>query len=146
MRDARDALLVGRNSEGRLVRRPMSPFMIPKDYRPQLTSVLSISNRISGVALCAGVLLAAWWLLALTVGDTEFAEVRRFTVSPVGLILLFGWTLALVYHTLGGLRHLMWDTGHGFDLPSVHRTGWAAVGLSLGLTATLWVGAIWWLG
>jgi succinate dehydrogenase / fumarate reductase cytochrome b subunit len=146
MRDMRDALQPGRNSQGRLVNRPLSPFMIPKDYRPQLTSVLSISNRITGVALCAGVLLAAWWLLALAAGDAAFALVRQVTVSPVGLALLFGWTLALIYHTLGGLRHLMWDAGHGFDLPTVHRTGWAVVALSLGLTAALWAFAIWLLG
>ncbi len=143
MRDVRDALLVGRDTKGALIQRPLSPFMIPTHYRPQLTSVLSISNRIAGVALCAGAILAVWWLLALAAGDAAFATVRAVTLSPIGLVLLFGWTLALVYHTLGGIRHLLWDAGRGFDLPAVHRSGWASVILTPVLTATLWLLGAW---
>jgi succinate dehydrogenase / fumarate reductase cytochrome b subunit len=138
MKDLRDALLVARNTNGRMVRRPLSPFMIPTAYRPQLTSVLSISNRVTGVALGAGCLFAAWWILAIAGSATAWAAVRNFTVSPIGLLLLFGWSMALVYHTLGGVRHLFWDAGRGFDLPTVHASGWATVIGTVVLTAALW--------
>jgi succinate dehydrogenase / fumarate reductase cytochrome b subunit len=138
MKDVRDALLVTRNTNGEMVRRPLSPFMIPTDYKPQLTSVLSIANRITGVAVGAATLLMAWWLLAAATGPDAWNGVRAFTLSPVGLVLLFGWTLALVYHTLAGLRHLAWDAGWGFDLRTVHASGWATVVATLVLTALIW--------
>ena len=143
MRDVRDAVLIGRDTKGAVIRRPISPFMIPTAYRPQLTSVLSISNRLAGIALCAGTALAVWWLLALAVGAGAFATVRAVTLSPIGLILVALWVLALVYHTLGGIRHLVWDAGHGFDLPMVHRTGWAVIIATIVLTALLWVVGAW---
>ena len=138
MKDVRDALLVARNTEGALVRRPLSPFMFPTGYKPQLTSMLSIANRITGVALGAGCLLAGWWLVAAASSVAAWNTVRGFTLSPVGLLLLFGWTLALVYHTLGGVRHLLWDIGWGYELPRVHATGWAAVVGTVVLTALIW--------
>jgi succinate dehydrogenase / fumarate reductase cytochrome b subunit len=145
MKDVRDALLVARNTEGRMIQRPLSPFMIPTHYKPQLTSVLSISNRITGVALGAGTLLLAWWLLAAATSASAWNTVRAFTLSPLGLLLLFGWTLALVYHTLAGLRHLAWDVGAGFELPAVHASGWAVVVGTLVLTALIWgVGLLVW--
>jgi succinate dehydrogenase / fumarate reductase cytochrome b subunit len=145
MKDVRDALLVARNTDGKMIQRPLSPFMIPSHYKPQLTSVLSISNRITGVALGAGTLLLAWWLLAAATSAAAWNLVRGFTLSPLGLLLLFGWTLALVYHSLAGLRHLAWDAGIGFELPRVHASGWAVVVGTLVLTALIWgVGlAVW---
>ena len=136
MKDVRDALFVAQRSDGGTTRRPMSPHL--QVYRPQITSVLSIANRISGVASSFGTLLLVWWLVAAASGPGPFATVQRFLASPIGLIVLFGWTLALAYHFFGGLRHLAWDAGRGFSLEATTRSGWAAVIATLVCTALIW--------
>ena len=103
----------------------MSPHL--QVYRPQLTSVLSIANRLSGIAISFGTLLMVWWLVAASGGPRSFAAVQWFAGSVVGILMLVGWTLALCYHTFGGLRHLAWDAGIGFSLPATHRSGRLAV-------------------
>lgn len=125
MADARDALFVGRGSDGRAVRRPMSPHL--QVYKPQITSVLSIANRLSAIAITAGLLLMVWWLVAASEGPRAYAAVQWFASSVLGVLVLIGWALALCYHLVGGIRHLAWDAGYGYDLPSVHRTGRLAV-------------------
>jgi succinate dehydrogenase / fumarate reductase cytochrome b subunit len=137
VKDIRDALMVGRSSDGRLVRRPLSPHL--QVYRPQITSVLSILHRATGMALSAGTLLLVWWLVAAARGDAAYAGVSGFLRSPLGLLLLFGWTFALWYHFCAGLRHLAWDAGWGYDLPQVHRTGWAVVIATAVLTLLTWI-------
>ncbi len=136
MKDVRDALFVAQRSDGTLVRRPMSPHL--QVYKPQLTSVLSIANRASGIATSIGTLLLVWWLVAAASGPAPFATVQHFLANPVGLILLFGWTLGLAYHFFGGLRHLAWDAGFGFSLPATNRSGWAAVIATIAATALIW--------
>ncbi len=136
MKDVRDALFVAQRSDGTLVRRPLSPHL--QVYRPQLTSVLSILNRASGIASSAGTLLLVWWLVAAASGPKPFATVQHVVANPIGLIVLFGWTLALMYHFFGGLRHLAWDSGRGFSLPATHRSGWAAIVATLAATALIW--------
>lgn len=140
MTDARDALFVGQASDGTVVRRPMSPHL--QVYRPQITTVLSIMNRMSGIAISVGTLLMVWWLVALAQGPRPFAVVQSFCGGIVGIVLLLGWTLALCYHFFGGLRHLAWDWGVGFDLPSVHRSGWLAVGATFATFVAIWVVAL----
>lgn len=137
MNDARDALLVGRNSEGRLVQRPLSPHL--QVYKPQITSVLSITHRATGIALSVGTLLMAWWLVAAAASPAAYATAAGFIGSPVGLLLLFGWTASLFYHLLAGLRHLAWDAGYGYDLTRVHQTGKAVVIGTAVLTVLTWV-------
>lgn len=136
MQDARDAQMLARNSEGRLVRRPLSPHL--QIYRPQITSALSIFHRITGVALSVGTLLMVWWLVAANT-PRGYALVAGFIGSPVGVVLLFGWTLALFFHLLNGIRHLAWDAGRGFELPQVHASGWVVVLGALGLTMAVWI-------
>jgi succinate dehydrogenase / fumarate reductase cytochrome b subunit len=136
MTDARNALLVGRDTDGRLVQRPLSPHL--QVYRPQITSALSIFHRITGVALGAGTLLLVWWLVAAATSAQAWADVRGFTLSPVGLLLLVGWTFALVYHTLNGVRHLAWDAGYGFSLPHTHATGQAVLIATPIVTLLIW--------
>ena len=136
MKDVRDALFVAQKSDGTLVRRPMSPHM--QIYRPQMTSILSIANRISGVASSAGTLLLVWWLVAAASGPGPFATVQHVIASPIGLLVLFGWTVALVYHFFGGLRHLAWDAGKGYSLPATHRSGWAVIIATIAVTALIW--------
>lgn len=120
--------------------RPLSPHLTV--YRPQLTMVLSISHRISGVALAAGALGLVTWLLALASGPAAYAQWLVVAGSLPGRLVLFAMSLALVYHLLNGLRHLLWDSGRAMDIPSVYRTGYAVVGLTLLLTAALWVAAL----
>ena len=117
--------------------RPLSPHL--QIYRPQLTSVLSILHRGTGVALAVGLLLLVWWLVAAAVGPDAFATVQWFVGSWLGRLVLFGWTFALLYHLLNGIRHLCWDAGWGFELRTVNATGWAVVAGSIVLTLLAWV-------
>jgi succinate dehydrogenase / fumarate reductase cytochrome b subunit len=125
--------------------RPLSPFLFPPTgtYRWQLTSALSILHRLTGLALGAGTLLLTWWLLALLGEPSDFAVVQDFLGSYLGRLLLLGWTWAVFFHLLNGIRHLVWDSGHGLDLPSVYRGGWTVVALSVVLTVAAWFAGYW---
>ena len=116
--------------------RPLSPHL--QVYRWQLTSVLSILHRISGVALAIGTILLVWWLGAASDGPEAYAGVQAFLGSWLGRILLFGWSLALFYHLANGLRHLWWDTGNGFELRQVYIGGWTVIGATIVLTLLAW--------
>jgi succinate dehydrogenase / fumarate reductase cytochrome b subunit len=120
--------------------RPLSPHL--QVYRWQLTSVLSILHRASGVALTLGAVLLVWWLVAAAEGPEPFARAQAFLGSPVGLVLLFLWSLALYYHLCNGVRHLLWDTGRALDLSSVYRGGWAVLAGTALLTAITWAVAM----
>lgn len=137
MQDVRDALLIAHTSEGELVRRPLSPHL--QVYTPQITSVLSIMNRVTGIATSVGTLLLVWWLAAAASGPAAFARVQAFIGSWIGLFVLFGWTASLFYHFFGGLRHLAWDAGYGFSLEKTHKSGWAAIFASVVATIIVWV-------
>ena len=117
--------------------RPLSPHL--QVYRWQLTSVLSILHRFTGIALSAGSILLVAWLLAAAQGPQAYAGMRGFLGSWIGLVLLFGWTVALFYHLCNGIRHLWWDTGRGLELPQVYAGGWAVVGATALLTAIAWI-------
>ena len=114
--------------------RPLSPHL--QVYRPQITSVLSILHRITGVALAAGGILLVYWLVAAASGPDAFATAQAFIGSFFGRLFLLGWTFALFYHFCNGIRHLTWDAGWGLELPMVYRTGWAVVGVSAVLTVS----------
>ena len=116
--------------------RPLSPHL--QVYRWQLTSVMSILHRASGVALAAGTILLVWWLGAASDGPGPYAGVQAFLGSWLGRILLFGWSLALFYHLCNGIRHLVWDTGHGLDLKSTYLGGWLVLGGTAMLTLIAW--------
>ena len=116
--------------------RPLSPHF--QVYRPQMTSVLSILNRLTGVALAAGTLLLVYWLLAAASGAEAYAAARALIGSFFGRLLLFGWTVALFYHLCNGIRHMFWDLGLGLELPAVAWTGWAMLIATGGLTLLSW--------
>ncbi|MEK9900501.1 MAG: succinate dehydrogenase, cytochrome b556 subunit [Rhodospirillaceae bacterium] len=118
--------------------RPLSPHL--QVYRPQLTSVLSILHRITGVGLAVGTLLLVWWLVAAATGPTAFDTVQSFIGSIVGRLLLLAWSFALYYHLCNGIRHLVWDAGKGFELGTAYASGWLVVIAAAGLTAISWVG------
>jgi succinate dehydrogenase / fumarate reductase, cytochrome b subunit len=137
VRDVRDALMVARNSDGKLIRRPLSPHL--QVYRWPISMVLSISHRVTGVGLGVGTLLLTWWLVAAAVSDDAFARVQWFLATPVGMLLLLGWTLALCFHFFAGIRHLAWDAGYGFEQPWYDRSAWAVVVLTVAATLLLWI-------
>jgi succinate dehydrogenase / fumarate reductase cytochrome b subunit len=117
--------------------RPLSPHL--QVYKPQLTSVLSILHRITGAVLAVGTLLVTYWLSALAGGPETFASANAILGSVLGKIVLFFWSWALFYHLANGIRHLIWDTGFGFDLPTVYLSGKIMVGASFALTVLLWL-------
>lgn len=121
----------------RTVNRPMSPHL--QVYRPQWTSVLSITHRLTGVALAVGTLLWACWLIAAGTSAEAFDAVQSFIGSWFGLLLLFGWTLALFYHLANGIRHLFWDAGMGFELKTAEMSGRAVLIATVVLTLLSWI-------
>ena len=121
--------------------RPLSPHL--QIYRPMLTMMMSIAHRISGAALATGFLLLAWWLVAIAAGPEQYATVASFFASIVGRGLLFLYSWALIHHMLGGIRHLIWDTGHGLDLVSIEWFAWATIIGSTVLNVLLWVAGHW---
>ena len=117
--------------------RPLSPHL--QVYRPQLTSVMSIMHRASGAVLATGSLLLAFWLMALAVGPKFFGPLNELINHPVGQFVLFGYSLALVYHGLNGIRHLAWDLRIGLEIRQVYQSGYLVLGLTVLITATLWL-------
>lgn len=115
-----------------MTNRPLSPHL--QIYRPQLTSVLSILHRITGVALAVGTILLVYWLIAAASGPEAFVAANGIIGSWIGLILLFGWTFALFFHLANGIRHLFWDAGLGFELKTVYASGWTVVVVASALT------------
>jgi len=117
--------------------RPLSPHF--QVYRWPLTMTMSIVHRITGIGLYYGSLLLAWWLIAAASGPNAYARMQWFMGTAIGLLLLFGYTWALIHHMLGGIRHLIWDTGYGYG--PTEREWLTAAGLvgSIGLTVVLWL-------
>ena len=117
--------------------RPLSPHL--QVYKPQLTSVLSVLHRGTGIVLAIGTLLVTYWLAAIAGGEESFSSANAILGSWFGKLVLFGWSWALFYHLSNGIRHLLWDTGFGFDLPTVYLSGKIMVGASFALTVLLWI-------
>ncbi len=117
--------------------RPLSPHL--QIYRPMLTMMMSIMHRITGVGLYFGIVLLVWWLTAASISDGYFDFVQGFFGHWFGRLLLFGFTWVLIHHALGGLRHLLWDTGRGFDLNLIEWLARANLAGSIVLTLLLWI-------
>ena len=119
--------------------RPLSPFMFPMWYRFQITSALSILHRLTGIGLAVGSILLAWWLVAVAAGGQLFAATHAFIASPIGIILLFLWSVAFFYHLCNGIRHLAWDAGYGFEIRTAARSGYAVIVMTALLTLLAWL-------
>lgn len=117
--------------------RPLSPHL--QIYKPILTMVTSILHRITGAALYFGTLLVAWWLVAIAAGPAYYEFVAEIFGSVLGRLVLFGFTWALMFHMLGGMRHLLWDTGRGLDKGPRNNLARATIVGSVILTILLWV-------
>ncbi len=117
--------------------RPTSPHL--QIYTPMINMVMSIVHRITGAALYFGSVLLAIWLIAAASGPEAFDAVNGFFGSVIGLLVLFVYTWALLHHMAGGIRHLIWDTGRGFDLKTADLMCWVSLAASVGLTALIWL-------
>lgn len=116
--------------------RPISPHL--QVYKPQITSVLSIFHRITGVAMTFGLILLVAWIFTLSLGEEYFEYFVMFIKSWFGLLILFGFTFALNYHLCNGIRHLFWDAGYGYEIETVHKSGLAVLVVSFVLTILIW--------
>jgi succinate dehydrogenase / fumarate reductase, cytochrome b subunit len=117
--------------------RPLSPNI--QVYRPQLTSVLSILNRVTGVLLSFAAIALVIWLLAASAGPQAYTVVQTALASWIGQVILFGCTFAFFLHFFGGIRHLVWDTVHGFELRTIYMSGWIVVAASIAMTVAAWI-------
>lgn len=126
-------------TSGRGVRpqRPLSPHL--QIYSPLINMVMSIVHRITGSALYFGTVLLAWWLVAAASGPEAYSYFLSWCETWLGKLVLFGYTWVLMHHMMGGIRHLIWDTGHGYDLRSIDILSWGTLVASLSLTAIIWV-------
>jgi succinate dehydrogenase / fumarate reductase cytochrome b subunit len=113
--------------------RPLSPHL--QIYRPQLNSITSIFVRITGNGLIVGAILVVWWLMAAASGAAYFETIDGLITSFIGDLVMALSVLALWYHALGGVRHLIWDTGRGLDVETADKLGWAMIIGSVVLTA-----------
>jgi succinate dehydrogenase / fumarate reductase cytochrome b subunit len=141
IKDAREALMVGRRTDGTRVNRPLSPHLQVYDL-VQMTSGMSVVSRNTGIAWTLGMVFLVWWLVAAAAGPEAFAKAQWFFGSFLGVIVLGGLTAVAWFHTFAGLRHLYWDLGHGYHLPEVMKTGWAALIASGVMTALTWLVAL----
>lgn len=119
------------------VDRPLSPHL--QIYRWYLTMALSIAHRASGIALSAALLFLTWWLVALASGEQSFARVEWWKDSFLGVLFLFGMTLALTYHLGNGVRHLIWDMGYGFEPEVAKKSGIAVLAFAGVATVLIWL-------
>lgn len=117
--------------------RPLSPHL--SIYKPYPTMIMSIVHRITGAALYFGTILVAWWLIGAASGEAYFDWVNAVMGSFLGRLVLVGYTWALMHHMLGGIRHLVWDTGHGLDKETSTRFAYATIAGSVALTAVIWI-------
>lgn len=124
--------------------RPLSPFTTI--WRWHVTMVNSIVHRATGIALFAGVFVLVVWLAAAADGQESYEKLMHIMASWPGRAVLFGFTLALCFHLLNGVRYLLWDVGHGFEKETADRTAWLAIILSIVLAVAIWVTAYWGLG
>ena len=117
--------------------RPLSPHL--QVYRPQVTSVLSLLHRATGLFLLLGTLMISFWVISLALGHNIFSSYQAWLGSLLGKFLLVSWSFSLFYHLVNGIRHLFWDIGLGYDIDRVYMTGWIVVSVSVILTSLLWL-------
>lgn len=120
--------------------RPLSPNI--QIYRPQLTSVLSIANRITGVVLSICAVALVIWLIAVASGPQTYSTAHVFVRTWVGQLLLLCCTFSFFFHLCGGIRHLAWDAGYGFELRTIYVSGWTVLAMSAALTLITWAVSI----
>lgn len=127
-------------SQARSQPRPLAPHL--QIYRVTITMMMSIVHRITGASLYLGTLLLAWWLIAAARGPEAYAMFQDFADGWLGKVVLFAYTWTVIHHLLGGMRHLVWDAGQGFDLPTASLMARATLAGSISLTTLVWIVAL----
>jgi succinate dehydrogenase / fumarate reductase cytochrome b subunit len=117
--------------------RPLSPHL--SIYRWPITMVLSILHRVTGISMAVGLVVFAAWLMYAASGPEKYQYFREVMSSPPGILLLVLWTLAFFIHLGNGIRHLVWDSGHGFEIPQANASAWIVLVFAGLATALLWV-------
>jgi succinate dehydrogenase / fumarate reductase cytochrome b subunit len=117
--------------------RPMSPHL--SVWRWHITMATSIAHRVTGVALYVGALIAAAWAVTLAAGHEAYACFKAVMGSPIGLIVMFGLTASFFYHLANGIRHLVWDAGHGLDVKSANASAVFVFAFTAAATIAVWV-------
>ena len=125
------------SAANRPVHRPLSPHL--QVYRPQLTSMLSILHRATGMALSVGALYLATWVIYAAASPKAYAVFQSFNVSIVGRIVLGGWLFCAFYHLCNGIRHLFWDAGYGLELKQAYASGWTVLAATAVCTIGSWL-------
>jgi succinate dehydrogenase / fumarate reductase, cytochrome b subunit len=121
----------------RPVHRPLSPHL--QVYKWQLTSVMSVLHRATGIALSIGALYLVVWVAFASASPAVYAQFQDFNTSILGRIFLGGWLFCGYYHLANGIRHLFWDAGYGFELKDAYRSGWIVVAVALIATVVSWL-------
>ena len=114
------------------VKRPLSPHL--QIYKPQLTSILSILHRGTGIFLSLGALLLTCWLTGLATSEEVFNNLQQYTTAWYGKVLLIAFVFSLYYHLANGIRHLFWDAGFGLDISTTYKSGYATIVVTIILT------------
>ena len=117
--------------------RPLSPHL--QVYKPQLTSILSILHRGTGIVLSIGSIFLVSWILVLTLGESAYQIYSQLVNNWFGKLVIFGFTFGLFYHLSNGIRHLFWDAGYGYDLKDAYISGFAVIISSISLTLITWL-------
>lgn len=117
--------------------RPLSPHL--QIYKPQLTMILSITHRASGIFLSLGTPLLVYWLWTVASGQASYIEAQECFSSIWVQILLLGWTAAFFYHLCNGIRHLFWDIGRGFEIKNLYTSGYVVIAAASVLTLITWL-------
>jgi succinate dehydrogenase / fumarate reductase, cytochrome b subunit len=122
--------------------RPLSPHLTI--WRWQVTMLASIMHRATGMALSAGAIVLAWWLVSISNGPEGYDSFMVYAAMPLGLVVLFGFTWSFAFHFCNGIRHLVWDLGYSFDKHVATRSGFLVFALSfliaIGVFAFVWTG------
>lgn len=124
--------------------RPLSPHL--QIYKPQLTSLLSITHRATGIFLSLGALVLCYWLLAIAAGPEVYQQAHSLLGSWFGQLLIFAWVASFYYHLCNGIRHLFWDAGYGLELKTTYASGYAVVIATVILTVVTWIIAVMQMG
>ncbi len=124
--------------------RPLSPHL--QVYKPQLTSIMSILHRATGVYLALGLPVFVGWLVAVAANQQTYEMVIGWCQTPVGQVLMFGWTWAFFYHFWCGIRHLLWDAGYFLTIKGVYATGWFVLFISTFAAGMTWAKILGWMG
>ncbi len=115
--------------------RPLSPHL--QVYKPQLTSMMSIAHRLTGMVLALGVVVFTYWLYCVATHPETANDLVVFFSSGLGLVVIYAWVFTFNYHLCNGIRHLFWDAGKGYSIPVVYKSGVAVVLLAIGLTVAV---------